>query len=452
MIVDFGIGSTALRYISKYRTEGNKEKINSYIKTAIVQTCIVSILYLIIMSVLFIMISRIYSNTMTITQLSIAKGVFISIGINSIFNIVDNLLIGIISGHNDFIFINTNKIIKVIIKVFIIFVVFSYSDNVILIVIIDLILSFVFLIINIVYTQMKYDINLLKSKIEKSIFLESSIYSIYMVLTSIAIQLNGNLDNILIGSLINTETVAIYSIAILIYSMFQSISIAITGVILPTVTLIAEESKGNIEGITKFTISIGRIQFILLGSAVFGFLILGKRFLSLWLGSGFEIVYYLTCILIIPSLFELIINVLLSYLRATNNIGFRTITLFTSTIINFIITFMGLKYGNIYYAAVGTSFSLFIGSIVIMGFYYYKKFSINIVYIYKTIFTGILPGLVIASTIIYGFNLIIPNTILGFITLIFLFLLIFVGSLVLFGFNDMEKKKVYNFLRRKKYD
>ena len=102
----------------------------------------------------------------------------------------------------------------------------------------------------------------------------------------------------------------------------------------------------------------------------------------MWLGDGFEDIYVITLILMLPAILELCINVCLSVLRAENKLGSRTIVLFISTILNALITVIGTYYWNYYAAAIGMGFSFFFGSVLVMGIYYYKKFNFNILKMY----------------------------------------------------------------------
>ena len=137
---------------------------------------------------------------------------------------------------------------------------------------------------------------------EGSLFKESFRYTMLLFITTIAAQINGNLDNVVIGAIVGSAAVAVYSMGLLIFNMFEQLSVALSGVMLPTVT---QTLKGDDEKYTatqKLIVRVGRIQFILLGAALSGFIVLGKPFIELWLGAGFEDVYIIVLILMVPSL------------------------------------------------------------------------------------------------------------------------------------------------------
>ena len=179
---------------------------------------------------------------------------------------------------------------------------------------------------------------------------------------------------------------------------------------------------------------------MLLGAALAGFIVLGRDFINLWVGAGFDDAYFISLILMVPALFELCINVCLSILRAKNMLGFRTIVISVSTLVNFAITFFGIKYGGYYWAAVGTGISFLFGSVVVMGFYYYKKLNINLFVLYKKIFNKTFICIVFSTILIVGTSRMFDHNWLTFLFNVAIFCISYFVSLCLYGFNDEEKR------------
>ena len=208
---------------------------------------------------------------------------------------------------------------------------------------------------------------------DTKVFSESFRYTILMFLTAIVAQVNTNFSNVVIGAIISASAVTVYSMAILIFGMYEQMSTAISGVMLPTITNSLKDDDEYYTNTLGIVVDMGRIQFILLGAVLVGFITLGKPFVDMWLGPNFDDVYYLVLILLGPALLELCINVCLSILRAKNMLGFRTAVITASTVLNIIITISAMRYIGFYSAAVGTACSFLFGSVIVMGIYYYKK-------------------------------------------------------------------------------
>lgn len=357
------------------------------------------------------------------------------------FYVFENVINGVITGCNRFQFGNGIKVIRLLTRIILIALLLAaYSSSVIL-VLIDLGITIVFILIEVFYVTRILHIKPKYSHWDRALFIESGKYTLLMFLTSIAAQVNNNLDNIIIGAVSGPELVSVYSMGLLIFGMYENLSTSVSGVMLPTVTNILEKDKSG-TSIQQFVVKAGRIQFLLLGAAVVGFACVGKDFILLWLGTGYEDVYIITLILMIPSLFELCVNVCLSVLRAKNKLGFRTIVLFASTLLNGIIMVIAVKNWSYIGAAYGTATSFIIGSLIVMNLYYYKVLHLPMLKIYKGITKGIWLCLIVAGVALYVASRYINGGWIPLIINVLIFCLIYGCTLLLFGLSSAEKRGV----------
>ncbi|MBQ3074895.1 MAG: oligosaccharide flippase family protein, partial [Clostridia bacterium] len=276
---------------------------------------------------------------------------------------------------------------------------------------------------------------------DRSLFFESGKYTLLMFLTSIVAQVNNNLDNVIIGALSGAEFVTVYSMGLLIFAMYENLSTSVSGVMLPTVSNLLEQDNAH-EKIVRLIVQAGRVQFSLLGAAVIGFACLGKEFLRLWLGEGFEDVYIITLILMIPSLFELCVNVCISVLRAKNMLTFRTVTLICTTVLNAIITVVSVSFWSYIGAAIGTAVSFVVGSLIIMNVYYKKKLNLPMLKIYGRIFHKIWICLALSGGVLFFSSRFISGSILAFLLNVLIFLAVYAATMLLFGLERSELKHV----------
>lgn len=443
MVLDLGLGGTAMRYIAKFKSAREEEKIESFVSMALGEGSIICVGLTVVSIVIYTLIPTIYAEGLSQSEIGLAKKLFIILAINMLFHIIENVFNGVISGFNKFTFSNGIKLGRILLRIGSIFVVFSFSKSAVSLVLIDLVLTVTQIVIELIYINVK-----LKTRVkisfknwDKAIFKESFKYTMLLFVTTIAAQINNNLDNVVIGAIKGSELVAIYSIGLLIFGMFEQLSTSLSGVMLPTVTNVLQK---DIEGteIQKTIINIGRIQFMLLGAALVGFAVLGKSAITLWLGKGYEDVYIITLILMIPALLELCVNVCLAVLRAKNILGFRTAVLFGTTVLNGIITIVGVKYYGYLAAAIGTAVSFVVGSVIIMNIYYYKKLSFNMIKIYRSIFSGTWLCLLISGCAIMISSHFLKEGFVAFILNVAVFCVVYLVTLLMFGFKNSEKKNI----------
>jgi O-antigen/teichoic acid export membrane protein len=186
---------------------------------------------------------------------------------------------------------------------------------------------------------------------------------------------------------------------------------------------------------------VGRYQFALMGAALSGFIVLGKDFFELWLGVGFEDCYALVLILTVPVLFPLVQNVCLSVLRAKKQMTFRTISLACSCFVNFVITWIGIKLWGYWGAAIGTAASTVI-NFISMNIYYHVKLEFKIFIMFRNITKRTWLCLVLSAAITFVFREFVNGGWLQFVSNVFLFLLIYGVSMLLFGLSSEERVEI----------
>ena len=123
-------------------------------------------------------------------------------------------------------------------------------------------------------------------------------------------------------------------------------------------------------------------------------------------------------------------------------LGFRTMVVTGTMVMNAIVTIVGVKLWGYYAAAIGTALSYIIGSLIIMNIYYYKKLSLNMLKLYGKIFSRIWICLIISGTVIYFTSKVINDSFVSFCINAAIFVVVYGVTLVLFGLKKEEKKMI----------
>ena len=438
MVLDLGIGSTVMRYISKYRAAKEEKKIPNFMAMMLVQAAALCGAVGLVSVGCFFALDPMYSATFTSAELQKAKQLFVLFIISMLLHIITNVINGAITGSNRFLFGNGIKVAKILARICALVVLLQFFNDSRVIIFVDLVLTALFLLVEVIYLAFKLKIKPKLVRWEKKLFLESGKYTFMMFLTSIAAQVNNNLDNVIVGAISGPDFVTVYSIGLLIFAMYENLSTAVSGVMLPTVANILEEDDADIK-IQNLIVKVGRVQFALLAAAVIGFACVGGEFLNLWLGDGFGDVYFIALILMIPSLFELCVNVCLAVLRAKNMITFRTVTLLASTVLNAIITIIAVINWSYIGAAFGTAASFIIGSLIVMNIYYYKKLRLPMLRIYLRIVDRLWLCLLISGGVLFVSSRFISGSWIAFALNVVIFCTVYLVTLLTFGLKREEK-------------
>lgn len=440
VVLDFGIGSTMIRYIAKFRVDHQEEKIPNYIAMCLMQAIVLIAISAIVLFLGYQNLESIYEVGLTPKELSKAKQLYIVLAASMCLHILSNVFSGIIKGYNKFSFSNGFSLFFLVFRVILILVLIPIVKDSLVLVVINLVSSLLCIVVEFIYAHFKLKVRIKFTHWDGTLFKESFIYTILMFITTVEAQVNNSLDNVVIGAFLSSTAVAIYSVGLLVFNMFEHLSSAISSVMLPTVIETMKTDDKLRHNTQSLIVSVGRIQFILLGAALVGFVVVGKEFLELWMGESFGRAYGITIILMIPSLFELCVNVCLAMLRAENKIGFRTFVVSFTMVLNLIVTIVGTRIWGYYAAAFGTAIAFFLGSDIIMNVYYYKHYHINMIKIYGRIFKKIWVCLIFSGIACYFAKILVSTPLLKVMLGITAFVIVYGITLLLYGLDEKEKE------------
>lgn len=440
VVLDLGIGSTMVRYIAKFRADKQEEKIPNYIAMCLIQAFILVAISMAVLLFGYVKLDSIYKVGLTATELIKAKQLYLILATSMCLHILSNVMSGVVRGYNKFSFSKGIGLFAFVFRVVLVLILVPIIKNSLVLVSINLASTILCILAEAVYIRKNLNVRIKFTHWESTLFKESFVYTLLMFLTTVEAQVNNSLDNVVIGAFLSSTAVAVYSVGLLVFNMFENLSCSISGVILPSVIDVMKTDDSNRTNTKNLIVSVGRIQFILLGAALVGFTLIGKEFLELWMGKGFEGAYIVTIILMVPSLFELCVNVCLAMLRAENKIGFRTFVVTCTMILNLIITIVGTPIFGYYAAAFGTAFSYFLGSDVVMNIYYYKRYNFNMFKLYGRIFNKIWICMLLSGVACFGAKMIFDTVLLKVLGGIVAFCIVYGATLLMFGLDDSEKK------------
>lgn len=446
-IMSFGIAALIVRNVVYYNTKKLRVEKENFLFMAMLISYILGFLILLVGGGLYLSIDKIYSNSLSIEEIVLAKHLFILLVINIAITIISDSYMGIIMAHEKFIISNGVRTFRLILRITLISVLLKLGVKSIGIVVSDLCISLLLFLFMIVYNRI-----ILKEKakfyyLDKEMLKLSFSFSIAIFLQAIINQVNQNVDNIILGIMTNSNIVALYSVALVLYTSFNSIVSVIGGMFGPQATRLVAKSASERE-LTDFVIRPGRIQLMIAGLAITGFTLFGKNFLKLWVGENFLEAYCIVLILIIPVIIPLIENVTNSLLDAMLKRMGRSIILFVMCIINIIISILLIKRIGYIGAAFGTAISLIVGHGILLNIYLKKILKLEIFRMFKEIFKGIWLANLLAITL--GIVLLkLPDTIIGFLIKVIFYTLIYSSCTYLIGMNRTEKMYIMNFFRIK---
>ena len=440
-VVDLGVTQTLIRYISNYKANNRGgQEIRKLCNTINLINIIVISLNIIAAIILFFCIPSVYAQSFTPDEIVLSQRLFILCSLTIVISFVSNYYTGIISGYGYFAFINITKSIRVILRVLLLFVFVSVFKDVYVVLITDVLLSLLLLLVNYLFFRRQIKLPKAKGFVEKALIIEIAIYTFYLFMQNIVDQVNNNLDNILIGALVSSTAVAIYTFGLNIFHMFQNLSTSISQMLVPMMSeKIAKNAtaKELEESLTK----IGMIQYMIVGAAFFGFIAIGREFVYLWLGDGFSEVWIITLILMFGGLWPLIQNGAIAILKAKNLMSFRTMAIFAMAILNAGLTYFLVNTFGFVYAAVGTALGFILVNTILMDIYYYRKLGLNMAAVVWNAIKKVTPCSFIAALVAWVVMRNVPLSWSYFLIAVIAFMFVY-ATMLWFFVLDKESKNI----------
>ena len=264
------------------------------------------------------------------------------------------------------------------------------------------------------------------------------VFSFFIFLNMIVDQINWSVDKFILGMFGGTVAVAVYAVGGQINTLYMSLSTSVSSVFIPRINTIVADNDDNAKLTDIFT-RVGRIQFIVLALVLFGFILLGKYFISVWAGNGYDSAYYVVLLLIIPVTVPLIQNLGVEIQRAKNMHKFRSIVYFIIAFGNVLLSIPLTKvYGEVG-AALGTAITMTLGNVIIMNWYYHARVKLDMKYFWNNIFS-LLPAILVSFFIGLAVSkVIVVDSIINFIIVGCIYVLAYIICMYLFGLNSYEK-------------
>ncbi|WP_422479469.1 lipopolysaccharide biosynthesis protein [Pleomorphochaeta sp. DL1XJH-081] len=437
-ILDFGLSGTITRFYSQKLALGDVDGQQNVIAVSLIIYSIISVIILLLGTGFYFIMDSLYSGQLTSGELVIAKQMLILLIIDVALMVPSHVFTAIITAHEKFIFLRLSSIIRNLLQpVLIVFILMRYPTA-LAIVIIQIILDLLIILVTILYALRAFHVRIKLNAIDKSLIKNMLSFSFFIFINIIVDQVYWGTGQLVLGAVVGTTSVAIFSIAIQFNNYFRQFSTAIISVLLPKITRMATVSN-RMEEINQEFFKISRIQFIILSLLLSGFIIFGKTFIKLWVGNEFSQAYLMTLVIMIPFVLDLVTSMGNLILQAKNLHSRRSLILTISATIN-----VGLSITlSFYYGALGCAIaigvSLLLGNGITM-LVYYERIGLRITMFFKELKLLVLS--VILSTIIgwIGVRLVRINS--WFILLVGILLYCIIFSIItwLIGLNLYEKK------------
>ncbi len=446
-LLSLGFGSSYLRFYSRYKAKNDEDEISKLNGMFMIIFCSISVICILCGAVMIGNIRTIFGTGLTDSEYETARVLMGLLIINLAMTFPNSVFNCSITAHEKFLFQKLLILLQNLFSPFLTLPLLIMGYGSIGMVSVTTFLTFALLLSNMFYCFKKLHIRFAFKGLKIALLKEMWVFTFFIFLNQIIDQINWSVDKFLLGRLAGTPAVAVYGVGGQINTLYLQFSSSVSSVFIPKVNRIVAESNDDTQ-LTKLFTKVGRIQFIVLGLILSGFIFLGIPFVKIWAGAEYGASYAVALLLIIPVTVPLIQNLGVEIQRAKNMHKARAVVYLAIAIANVFVSIPLIKLMGPAGAALGTAISLFAGNIVFMNWYYHARIGMNMIYFWKEI-AKFIPALIVpcvVGIIIMNFANITGLVKLGVFAVIYA--AVYGLSMYFLGMNEEEKQLVMGPIRK----
>lgn len=394
-------------------------------------------------------IPSVYGENYSHDSVVIGQQIFLMFMASTVLHMLTDAFSGCMVGHEKFAVSPTIQLSRTVFKMLMWFILLKLGMGVLAVTCVDLVISLATFLFSVGYAVFGLHETPRLYYFDRKKLMEIISFGSAILLQAIVNQVNNNVDNMILGAVVEEKAIiTMYSSALTVYGIYNSLISVISNFFLPKATRLVQKNATGAE-LTDFVIGPGRFQAIIAVACILGFALFGRNFISVWIGDTYIDAYWVTLMLMIPVTVPLVENTMISVLDASLKRIYRSVTLVIMALLNVIISLLLVSVLGFWGAAIGTVASLVIGHGFMMNVYYAKTFNLQIGRMFFSIFKGILPAGLVAALLCIPLALFLPDTWLFFAVKCLSFILLYGVFLLLFGLQSSEKNTIFKMLRIK---
>ncbi len=441
-ILETTLSATVLRHYTVYLIQDEKAKIENllYVSRKLFRS--ISIVIIIAAFPLGIGIYYFYADSFSAGELNEILIMYLTLIVNLLISVNNYIYLACIAAHQKYVFLKLISIITLVLQPISVFFLINKYPYAAMVVVVQVAMNIATSLLRYYYCKTKLDIVIKKhDSIDSGLIRELWEFSIGILLTTVADQIFWKTDQIILGKMKGALAVTIYAVGAQLFNLYMSLASGIGSVLLPTA--INKVENNGIGEADAFFRKVGRIQALLMMLVISGFVVIGKEFISVWVGTEYLESYWIALLLMLPYTIDIIQGSGLSILQALNKYTFRAKCMFVIALLNIGLTVILTYKMGIVGAAFSTAVSIVIGPGFIMNWYYKSKIHMDIATFWKEVLPVVFLGIafVVFGRLVY----LIPmkSGWLSVIVRICIFSISYFVIAYVFVMNRFEKQQIW---------
>lgn len=357
-MMDFGVGTTVSRFLSKYYAERRYDLANKFLGVAyrfyIAAACAIAIFLIVV----YFFIDVIYLS-LDAGQVEVFKRLYIVVAAYSVISIPFISQNNVLLSNECFIMLRGSTILQKLLTVFLTIVALIIGMGVFALVAVNAAVNLLMIIIKVMYVRLRTNAKADMSRPSKDMVHNFIGFSGWVTVSQICQRCCIPMMPTILGIMSGSAEVAMFGLACQIESYIYGIADAIGGLFLPRISQILAQTD-SLNKLTDLMIRVGRVQVYIVGLVFVGFSCFGSAFVNLWMGPTFGSVYVCSVMLTITYMISIPQQIGTTALTASNYVSKEAAVSIFGTVLSLVVGFVAAAY----FGAIGGACALMIGQLL----------------------------------------------------------------------------------------
>lgn len=390
----FSAGAT--RFYCKFYALGDEEGMAN---TLGILKRIYRIAYLLIFAIVGVVLvafSAVYASLFShweIVESCLMLGV---LAVNLVLTMNNTMSIACITAHEEFAFLKISQLAVLVLQPILILVFINIWPFAVTVTVVQLFCNFVCRMIQQVFARKKLNMDDKLRFLDKDLERQILVFSGGIVLGVVADQILWKTDQLIIGYLYGTASVAVYSVGSQIVNAYSPLGFAVSSVFMPRVYEVWH-SGHDLNGLSRLFVKVSRVALYPLLAVLLGFIVFGQDFIRLWAGEGYGDAYWVAIIELVPFTVDVSQNIGLIILQVMDRYGFRARMYLVAAVINIGLTVILANELGVVGAALASAIAMTVSSGFILNWYFQNRIGLDMGTWWKSVLREILPMMVLCG-------------------------------------------------------
>lgn len=245
-------------------------------------------------------------------------------------------------------------------------------------------LSILRLILNLSFCLGRLNMRFRFGRFDKMLFFSLVSFTFFIFLSDVVDQINTNVDKFLLVRIIGADAVAVYSVGFELSTYFTFCSWVIPEMFIPEANRITVEEQDN-QKLTELFSRIGRYNNYILLLVLTGFILVGRSFIRLWVGEGYDTSYAAGIILMLARYIPAVQTMGVTIQNAKDMHRPRSVIYLGIAAMNVFASIFLIRRWGVTGTSLGTLAAVILGAGIFMNIYYHRRIGLNIFFFWKSL-------------------------------------------------------------------